>query len=201
MSCDAEPREVVALVMAAGVASRFGSDKRRHVMADGRTMLATTLGAILPAYPRVCLVVRPGEPLAWLTPEAAGGIQRLEAPNAGRGLGASLGDAFRELNRHGETAVAAAVILADMPWLTTRTCERLNRHAETGRIVIPQHAGRRGHPVLFGRNFWKELASLEGGEGAREVVARHRQAMALIDVDDAGIWRDVDFPGDLPDGG
>ena len=45
------------------------------------------------------------------------------------------------------------------------------------------------------------LAELKEGEGARGVVQANRQAVHIIDVDDAGIWRDVDFPEDLSNGG
>jgi molybdenum cofactor cytidylyltransferase len=38
---------------------------------------------------------------------------------------------------------------------------------------------------------------LRGDEGAREILAAHRNAMTLIDVEDPGVLRDVDTPADL----
>ncbi|MCE3026587.1 nucleotidyltransferase family protein [Salinicola sp. DM10] len=195
-----EPRltgELVGLVMAAGVGRRFGSDKRRQPLADGRTLLATTVAAAAAAYPRHYVVLRPGEAPAALG--LAPDTPLLSAPAAAHGLGASLGDAFRQLLVCAPDATAAAVILGDMPWLNAASCVRLNARASTTAIVIPHHAGQRGHPVIFGRRWWPELAQLKTGEGARDVATRHRHAVVTLELDDSGIWRDVDRPQDLPD--
>lgn len=189
---------VVALVMAAGIASRFGSDKRRFRLPDGHTLLATTLANVRPVYSRCYLVVRPDDiVLNDLENElATQSVDVIPAPLAARGLGASLGNAFRHLTES-VSATSAAVILGDMPWLGANICRQLNRHAGDNRIVMPRQGDRLGHPVLFGHDFWPELARLEAGNGAREVVSRHRDAIHTVEIDDDGIWRDVDRPDDL----
>ncbi|WP_110708216.1 nucleotidyltransferase family protein [Salinicola sp. CR57] len=201
MSSDPRPESpaVVALVMAAGVSRRFGGDKRRATLPDGRTLLATTLNTVARAYPRWWLVTRPEDDLYLGEAFDPARHRRLVADQARHGLGGSLGDAFRHLIAEGDTATAAAVVLADMPWLSATTCTRLQRHADAERIVIPSHRGRRGHPVLFGRRFWPTLAALEAGDGARAVVQANRAAVSVVDVDDDGIWRDIDTPQDLPE--
>ncbi|WP_187775868.1 nucleotidyltransferase family protein [Salinicola corii] len=188
---------VMALVMAAGVSRRFGEDKRRVRLKDGRTLLETTLTMVARVYPHWWLVTRPEDDLALGAAFGPGTHRRLAADHARNGLGGSLGDAFRHLLVQGETAIAAAVILADMPWLQATTCGQLNHHARAERIVLPCHEGRRGHPVLFGRDFWPMLAELQGGEGARNVVQANQQAVSVVDVGDDGIWRDIDTPQDL----
>lgn len=57
--------------------------------------------------------------------------------------------------------------------------------------------GRQGHPVVFGRTFWPELMRLTGDEGARSVLRSHRDCCVLLEVDDAGVLRDVDTPDAL----
>lgn len=192
--------DIIALIMAAGVASRFGSDKRHAALEDGRTLLETTLGTVSQSYPRCLLVTRPDDDVdssLHASPDPRR-FDRLSATHAHNGLGGSLGDAFRHLLANEDTAIAAAVVLADMPWLEPTTCTRLNQHAHPERIVIPCHQGQRGHPVLFGRAFWPALAELREGDGARSVVEENRLAVDLVDTDDPGIWRDVDTPQDLP---
>ncbi|WFF42141.1 nucleotidyltransferase family protein [Salinicola endophyticus] len=187
---------LVALIMAAGVGRRFGSDKRRQPLADGRTLLATTLAATAAAYPRHYVVLRPDE-----TPAALGlapNTPVLSAPAAAHGLGASLGDAFRQLLTGEPDATAAAVILGDMPWLSAASCAQLNARASATAIVVPCYAGQRGHPVIFGRHWWPELAQLKTGEGARAVLARRQHAVQTVELDDPGVRRDVDRPQDLP---
>ncbi len=41
------------------------------------------------------------------------------------------------------------------------------------------------------------LADLSGDEGAKSILAAHRDGVRLIEVDDGGVVRDVDAPGDL----
>ncbi|WP_110657274.1 nucleotidyltransferase family protein [Salinicola halimionae] len=206
MSCESrqtDPPErrpdIVALVMAAGVSRRFGSDKRRARLDDGQTLLETTLATVAQVYSRCRLITRQDDDIEWALHASSGQgeLQRWVAAQAGNGLGGSLGDAFRHLIAQDDPAIAAAVVLADMPWLSATTCAQLNCHAHSEHIVIPSHQGKRGHPVLFGRRFWPALAELQGGDGARSVVQSNPQAVKIIDVDDLGIWRDVDTPQDL----
>lgn len=194
MNSDAD---IIAVVMAAGIASRFGSDKRRFTLKNGRTLLETTLGSASLSYSRCLLVTRPDDEIDPVPPSTTHTHQRLQATHAKNGLGGSLGDTFRHLLATGDPAIAAAVVLGDMPWLRPATCARLNCHAHRERIVIPSHQGRRGHPVLFGRSFWPALAELREGDGARSIVASNRPSVDVIDIDDPGIWRDVDTPRDL----
>ena len=64
-------------------------------------------------------------------------------------------------------------------------------------IAAPFHRGMRGHPVGFGNACYAALAALTGDEGAKTIVAAHRDRVTRIDVDDAGILRDVDTREDL----
>jgi CTP:molybdopterin cytidylyltransferase MocA len=66
-------------------------------------------------------------------------------------------------------------------------------------IVVPVHAGKRGHPVWFARETWRELMTVADG-GARAVVHAYGAAVVEVPVPDAGVLRDIDTRGDL-DGG
>ena len=45
--------------------------------------------------------------------------------------------------------------------------------------------------------FYSALAALSGDEGARQLLAARASSVQLIEVDDAGILRDIDVPADL----
>ena len=201
MSRQSTTARVVTLMMAAGRSRRFGSaDKRLAHLPDGRTLLVATLEASQALSTRTVLVVGPGEGLAALGLDAAPETPPLlVAQRAFEGLGASLGDAFtRLLEDPGMRDVeAAAVWLGDMPAIAPSTCRRLVAAAAPERIVRPRHAGRPGHPVLFGRAFWPRLAALSGTQGARGVIADHPRACFDLEVDDPGVHRDVDTPACL----
>ncbi len=191
----ASPR-VVALIMAAGRARRFGGDKRLARLSGGETLLAATLAGTRHAFAERFLVISghdaPGHRLA----EAAG-VGSLVAPRADQGLGFSIADATSELLRRDLEAEALAVVLGDMPRVAATTYTRLAGAVAPGRIVRPGYRGRPGHPVLFGRDFWPALSRLAHPEGARDVIAAHHSALCRIAVDDPGILLDVDRPEDL----
>ena len=64
-------------------------------------------------------------------------------------------------------------------------------------IAAPAYKGERGHPVGFGAALRDELLKLDGDQGARAVVERHRDSVQLIECDDPGILFDVDRKSDL----
>ncbi|MFP5302509.1 NTP transferase domain-containing protein [Cobetia sp. SIMBA_158] len=198
--------ESIILVMAAGQSRRFDSDKRQARLADGQTLLMATLSRVMSCEVDWRLLLREDDdPAALLgddfAREHAGRFWR--APQAGNGLGASLGDAFRQLEDDAGLAhvQVAAVWLADMAQITAQTFHVLRAEAQADgvHIVRPRLEGEGGpgHPVLFGRALWAELATLVSGEGAREVIARHREALREVAVGDAGIHHDIDTPAML----
>ncbi|UYG09152.1 NTP transferase domain-containing protein [Halomonas sp. M4R1S46] len=193
-----EPRDVVAVILAAGASRRFGAeDKRRARMPGGQPLLAAAVANAAAAFPRLRVVLRDDD-----DPEALGlapDTPVIRAPHACDGLGASLADAFADLV--GDPAlvdtVAAAVLLGDMPCLAPETLGALRDGAEPDRILRPRHADRPGHPVLFGRAFWPELTALAGDAGARGIIARHRSRCRELEVNDPGIHVDIDVAADL----
>lgn len=184
---------VVGLVLAAGRATRFGTDKRRARLADGRTLLEASLASAVEAFNELLLVLRDGDTVddLHLPPQ----VRMIHTPLAERGLGASLAAGVAALSTH--PAKALAVLLGEMPWVRQDTCASLIAVADAAHIVQPRHDGHLGHPVLFGRAFWPALCELDGGEGARSLIRRHPEHYKTVDVEDPGILLDVDRPADL----
>lgn len=194
--------ETIILVMAAGQSRRFGSDKRQARLADGQTLLMTTLVRVMSCGVAWRLLLREDdEPGALLGEDVARAHAEWiwRAPRARDGLAASLGDAFRQLedDASARNVQVAAVWLADMAQITLQTFNALQARADGEHIVQPvllDDERRPGHPVLFGRALWGALAALEKGEGAREVIAQHREVLRQVAVDDGGIHLDIDTP-------
>ena len=83
---------------------------------------------------------------------------------------------------------------ADMPFIKTATIKAIVKALAPDAIVAPVHAGSRGHPVAFGKNYGPELMKLTGDEGARAILAAAKPV--LVESDDPGILRDIDSPED-----
>lgn len=187
---------VIALILAAGRGTRFGSDKRQARLADGRTLLAASVARARAVFDEVHVVLRPeDDPAALGLPDDCPVIR---CADADLGMGHSLAAGVRGLSTARGRAVA--VMLGDMPWLAEATLRQLVAQADAQHILFPLHHGLRGHPVIFGRDFWPELQYLQGDEGARSVLAAHREAWRVLEVDDPGVVLDVDTPQALDSG-
>lgn len=194
--------KVLVIVMAAGFSRRFGNaDKRNAALSDGRTLLATTLSQLqrgtCAANYQLAVVIRPEDDAATLgIPED---LPLLRAPAAERGLGGSISDAVRSVSA--DPAFAAidslAIMLGDMPAIQPETLSMLVAAGRPNSILRPRYQGLPGHPVLFGRDFWPELLSLEGEEGARAVIRANAASLFSIDVGDEGVVVDIDTPEQL----
>lgn len=180
---------VAALMLAAGYSRRFGADKRRLALSDGRSLLSASLALPCSMLEEVWLVLRPDEAPAEL--DLPTGVRIVQNPATAQGMGHSLAaGAERLLAESG--AEAAAIFLADMPSIRRDSLETLIAHSSANTIVLPSYQGKRGHPVLFGRVFWPQLATLSGDAGARPVLEQNPEAVYIVELDDPGVLQDID---------
>ncbi|MFV3306097.1 nucleotidyltransferase family protein [Pseudomonas sp. NY15181] len=184
---------VVALVLAAGAGSRFGADKRRATLPDGRSLLAHSVERAQAVFDEVRVVLRDGERAGDF--DLPTGCHVIHSPDAASGMGHSLAAGAASLQD--SDAQAVAILLGDMPWIAPETLRQLDEAATASTILFPLYDGQRGHPVLFGREFWPALTQLTGDEGARAVVQAHRGRCVVVEVNDPGVLRDVDTPDAL----
>lgn len=185
------------LLLAGGASARFGSAKLLHPFESGLTLGEASARNLLAGVGNALAVVRTGdEELARRLREA--GCEVLVTSRSREGLGASLAAGV-------EAACDAAgwvIALADMPRvpaaLSRSVAEALRGGATIAAPVLP--TGERGHPVGFSAALGRELRALSGDEGAKAILARHRDALVAIPTTDRGALYDVDSPADLPKG-
>lgn len=183
------------ILLAAGYGRRFdptgGQDKLLAPLADGRPVLWHSARALADALPGSLAVIRPGQPerARWL---CEAGCRVLEAPAAEAGMGHALAAAVAA----SAEADGWVVALADMPWLPAAAIRAVAAQLTTpSTIAAPRHAGRRGHPVGFGRAWGERLMALKGDQGARAIL--DATAVSLFDWSNPGVLRDVDTRDDL----
>jgi molybdenum cofactor cytidylyltransferase len=184
---------IVGILLAAGSASRFGSDKLLHPLRHGVPIAAQAARHLKNAGVRIVAAVRPNasELSALLQAE---GCEVVVCEHADEGMGAGLACAVRAAGH----ADGYLIALADMPFIHPDTIRRVvGRLAAGAAIVAPAWRGERGHPVGFSASFRDRLERLTGDAGARDLLVAERAALELIDCDDPGVVRDVDTPADL----
>ena len=184
---------IVGLLLAAGSATRFGSDKLRHELPHGVSIAVQSARHLKLEIPRVVAVVRP-DSSELVTNLKQEGCEVVVCDNAAEGMGASLACAARAAGE----ADGYLIALADMPFLRRTTIAAVREALVAGApLAAPYFRARRGHPVGLSRRFFPELLALRGDEGAKRVIAANEKQMVKIPVGDPGALRDIDRPEDL----
>jgi molybdenum cofactor cytidylyltransferase len=138
------------------------------------------------------VVVRPGADL----PLAGLACTVVENPDHAAGMSTSLRAGIAAAPVHTD---AYLVSLGDLPHLTADLCDRVVEAflASPRPILVPRHAERNGHPVVFARACRQDLLALRGDVGARDLLRARPDQVEILPVADAAVIRDVDTPEDL----
>jgi molybdenum cofactor cytidylyltransferase len=185
--------DIVGILLAAGNSSRFGSDKLLHPLADGTPMAIAAGRTLRRACARCVSVLRPeqqrlGELLM------AEGYTVQYCSKAHQGMGRSLATAVQSEPE----AAGWLVALADMPFVHPVTASLVICALRGGAsLAAPFFQGRRGHPVGFSDAWFTQLASLQGHQGARDLLTKNAAAICQVPCDDPGIFTDIDTPAAL----
>ena len=185
-----------AVVLAAGSGIRFGGGKLLAPYGEG-VLLDAALGAAFAAPARSVTVVTGAD--AQRVAAAARAFNPavciVHAADHGEGMGASLRAGVASLPADTD---GVFVFLGDMPRVPVAVLPRLaSAIAQGARAAAPMFDGRRGNPVLLGRAVFPDLLRLTGDEGARSVLQRLGELLALIEAPDDGVLFDVDEVRDL----
>jgi molybdenum cofactor cytidylyltransferase len=187
----------VGLLLAAGRGNRFdhsGKLNKLLVPLDGIPLVCHSAAHLAEAVTKRIAVIRPNERglKKWLEEF---GFLVVECPDAASGMGHSLSWGVAEALKAFEFQTLV-VALGDMPFVKSSTISQLLEHAKsTDAIVAPRFNDKRGNPVVFNTKHFEALSRLSGDRGAAQFM--NKEHVLLVDVDDAGIHRDVDSPDDL----
>lgn len=187
--------DIAIIMLAAGCARRFGSDKRMALMHGDVTVLQQATERAVATRLPVIVCLRPGEEtLADRIRHI--GAQVLPCRDAHLGMGSTLAEAVRACSKRDGVLVA----LGDMPHIKSTTYKQIATALTPNSICQPRMRDTSGHPVGFGSAFFPELSRLRGEPGARPVVIQHRDAVRAVAVEDPGILMDIDTPADIQSG-
>jgi molybdenum cofactor cytidylyltransferase len=186
----------VAVVTAAGSAERFGG-KKLLAPVDGEPLLDHTIRSLLEGGVTEVIVV--------VGTDARGELERdvnamndsrvrpVENPDPSRGMFSSIQVGVATANGD-----ALVVLPGDMPYVRPETVRAvIAKYRERPAIVSPRYKGKRGHPVVMPLSLRDEIAATAPTANLHEVIKHHQDERVDLDVDDAGVVRDVDTPADL----
>jgi molybdenum cofactor cytidylyltransferase len=192
----AAPRQphIVGLVLAAGQSSRMGALNKLLIAIDGKPMIRYAVEAVLAAQLSPVFVVIGHQPDQVKKVLEGLPITFINNEEYASGLASSL---KRGLAALPEDCDGMLVALGDMPLVTAAEITRLVNAfnpVEGRAIIVPTRRGKRGNPVLWGRQFFGEMKALEGDAGARSLMVAYPEALTEIEMTSDGVLTDIDTP-------
>jgi molybdenum cofactor cytidylyltransferase len=185
---------IAVLLLAAGRSTRMGGPNKLLAEVDGRPMVARVAQRLLAARARPIVAVLGNDADAV---DAALGrlpVERVRNRDFARGLSSSLKCGLAALPQDADGVI---VCLGDMPLVSGRHLDCLVaafNPLEGRAIIVPTRHGKRGNPVLWAKQFFPEMAELAGDVGAKHLIGEHADLVAEVEMQDDGIFVDIDTP-------
>jgi molybdenum cofactor cytidylyltransferase len=184
---------IAALILAAGESSRMGTDKA-CLNYKNHTFLETILNTLREAGVQRTAVVLGHHAEEIQRSVMLEGAEVVINPDFRRGQTSSLQMGLKALES--QELEGIVLCLVDHPAVCAQTVRQVvDAFSDSlAPVVIPTYQGRRGHPVVIGRQLFGELKSLGTEAGANTIVQEYREATQFVEVNDPGILLDIDDP-------
>ena len=191
------------IILAAGESSRMGSDKALlpwPPVVTGQVSEGTFLSAAIRSLTLSTdmVIVVAGKNADTLAPIVyANGASMVVNPAPERGQFSSLQGGLRQVLNQGRDA--AVVTLVDRPPLSPAAVERLCAAFADVVLrwkwaVIPQYAGKHGHPILLAREMIEAFLRAPATAIARDIVHENEEHIEYVDVEEPMVAANINTP-------
>jgi molybdenum cofactor cytidylyltransferase len=200
-----------AIVPAAGKGERFSRSagntaEAAHARGTTRTKMLADVGGqpMLNRTVRCLLDGGVAEVVVVLSPAMEGAMTSVALladarvriavnPDPSRGMFSSI-----QIGMAATTGDPILVLPGDMPFVKAETVAALlAAHARDPRLISPQCDGRRGHPIVLPAPLRSIITTVDPHHELSTFLAPLKASRLIVNVDDRGILRDVDFVKDL----
>jgi len=161
------------------------------------TFLSAAIRSLMLATDFVVIVA--GSNKANVVPIAyANGASVVINPDPSRGQFSSLQVGLQEVLNEGRDA--AVITLVDRPPVSAGTIQLLREAFESAPhdvwAVVPELAGKHGHPYLVGREFMEVFLQASPTANARDVEHRYQEHIQYVEVVDPFVAMNINTPED-----
>lgn len=184
-----------SILLAAGASSRLGKPKQL-LQIGGESLLRRTARFAVEAgcSPNIVVLGAFAEELRLELDSLA--VEIVINADWRKGMGSSLGVAMYSLLQRSPVPAAVLLLVCDQPDVSADLLRTLvaQQAVDGNAIVASRYGGIAGVPAVFASGFFPELATVEGDQGARHILAQHAAEASYIDFPQGSF--DVDTPAD-----
>jgi len=183
------------IILAAGASSRMGQPKQQLVY-EQKTLLQRSVDTALSVLQAIVLVVLGANAEAIKTDIADQPVQIIDNIYWETGMSSSIKAAINALINYPDVD-DALLMLCDQPFVDVALLKQLISHRSQTHdyIIACQYGDTLGVPALFSKYYFDELLALDGQEGAKKVLMKHKQNVITIPFEKGNI--DIDTPADF----
>ncbi|WP_253288629.1 selenium cofactor biosynthesis protein YqeC [Blautia sp. MSJ-19] len=185
--------KLTLIMLAAGNSRRFGSNKLLYEI-NGAPMYLRTLHKLQKAASELgnceIIVVTQYEEIAAKAQES--GARVLINPHPERGISSSMQIGLAAAKE----SSACLFTVSDQPWLTAETIVHLVHRfqSEHKGMACTILGNKTGNPCIFSQKYYQELQEITGDKGGKQIIKRHPEDVAYLEIEDAKELVDVDVP-------
>jgi molybdenum cofactor cytidylyltransferase len=192
--------KIACVILAAGMAKRFGSTKQLAKLGkSGKSLVQTAVDVANESKASYVLLVLGHDASEIMAELNLGRAQVILNKEFESGLASSIRTAISNIP---SDCVAAIFMVADQPELTHAILNNLitvfrtshSQGEKHARIFALSASGEPKNPVLIVSELFPLLAELKGDTGARDIIRSRPGEVRLIEVENSSVFTDVDVP-------
>ncbi len=186
---------ISAIVLAAGLSSRMQGEHKLTKNWQGSPLINHCLNTLETLnLNQITLVLgnNADEIKSLITPQ---NYTIIENPSPKQGLSQSIKLGLTTLP---ENTDATFITLSDMPLIQPEDYQSLiSAFSPDKSICVPTYNNQTGNPVLFGKQWFDEIADLTGDKGAKSIIKANKKHVNFVPVKTNGILQDFDTTEDF----
>ncbi len=184
---------VSAVILAAGLSRRMG-EKKLTLMLDGYPLVEHVMNNLEVSDIDNIVLVYSEHTKEIKQIADRHGIRSILNEDAQLGLSTSVKKGLSEVS--GSKGVM--FLLGDQPFIETEDINKLIHHARENKdkIIVPISYEGKGNPIIFPEKYYSEIQTIDGDQGARQVLKKHEDQIVFVEVSKSRIHFDVDTAAD-----
>ncbi|MEI7884511.1 MAG: nucleotidyltransferase family protein [Clostridia bacterium] len=187
--------KLCAVLLAAGEGKRFGELKQLAIY-QGESFILLALRKLLTVETEQIIIVLGFEQqkITQLLQESGlltNKVKIVVNEHYQQGMGTSIATAMNNII---EDIEAVMFLLVDLPLMQVETISLILKEFRQieQKILVPTYQGKRGHPTVWGKDYFSVLSKCKGDTGARELLQTYAKDVWFFSCDDQGIILDID---------